>query len=99
MKRTGINLDIILPYKFDLKPDGDIVEVWEDIEDYYFNEECTLQITFEHDGRVCFDYLSDSGVLILTELYSEIDCTCEAKDCVKKQYEIASLLKISTVDI
>ena len=35
MKRTGINLDIILPYKFDLKPDGDIVEVWEDIEDYY----------------------------------------------------------------
>lgn len=94
-----INLDIILPESFDLTIKGKIVETYKDMEEYYVNEECFLQVHFEGNGYVCFDYYSDAGRFILMELFPDFDNLCTIENATSKQYEIANLIGLSTKDL
>lgn len=99
MSKKGFNLDVILPWCFDLKPDGKIVKEYEDIEGYYLNEECTLQLDFTPQGTILIEYYSDADRFVLDELFPDLNCECTPDNFVAKQYEIAHLINLKTTDI
>lgn len=99
MGKKGIMLDVILPVSFDITPDGNIIKEYEDVEGYILNEECTLQIMFTPNNTIEIEYYSDADTYVLEEMFPDLNTECTPETFVSKQYEIASLINLKTVDI
>lgn len=99
MSNKSMILDVILPLSFDVTPKGNIVKEYEDIEGYYSNEECTLQLDFAPEGIIHIEYYSDADRYILDELFPDLDTQCTIDNFVAKQYEISNLINLKTIDM
>ena len=94
-----MNLDIILPPSIEVTEDGTITVDIENIEEggYYKNIEFTLQLSFGVNS-IFIDYYGEDDTYI-SERYEDMCGSCTVETFIQKQYEIAQLLGIQTIDI
>lgn len=91
--------DIILPPFLMLSSKGKFKTDVENKLGNVLDEECVLLITIIDKEDMTIEYHSDANVHVLHDLYPKFNNQCTKETFVSKQYEIANLLNINTVDI
>lgn len=97
--KEPFNLDVILENNIEISISEVNIGKTETIKLFDNTEECFLTLFMEDKDSIVIDYHSEALRLVLTDLFPEFDNICSVDTFVKKQYEIATLLKLDTTDM